>query len=53
MLTSPHAETEPLSKRLRYLYRRKSVVDDLIRTLVKYDRASTRSRRVLEKTTEE
>lgn len=49
MLTSPDAESEPLSKKLRYLYHKKSVVDDLIRTLVKYDRAS---RRVV-KTTEE
>jgi hypothetical protein len=43
MLTSPNAESEPLSKKLRDLYHRKSVVDDLIRTLIKYDRASRRT----------
>ncbi len=49
MLTASDAESEPLSKKLRYLYHRKSVVDDLIRTLMKYDRASRRT----VKTTEE
>jgi hypothetical protein len=48
VLTSPNAESEPLSKKLRYLYHRKSVVDALIRTLMKYDRCSRRLEKAAE-----